>query len=109
MKQNLQIQESFNPYTVKNHSDIEHDMMLSNIKILIKQPTGRAFIKYLLKHFGVGELPPLNIDESFRQDMIGFLRAGESIFNICAQADSIETGLILAEIKKEKYDANKTT
>jgi len=36
--------------------------------------------------------------------MIGFNRAGESIFNIAAQADQLTTGILIAEIQKEKYN-----
>ncbi len=79
-------------------------MMLANLKSILAKSEGRAFGKYLLKHFGVGEYPAPGIDKDLLLEIMGFNRAGESIFSIMAQADSITTGQILAEIQREKYN-----
>lgn len=98
-------QYQFNPYkSADNTSQKEHEMMLANLRIILSRPEGKAFMKYLFKHFGFGEYPPIGMDGSTLYDMIGFSRAGESIFSIAAQADSTTTGIIMAEIQKEKYN-----
>lgn len=79
-------------------------MMLANLKIILSRPEGKAFMKYLLKHFGVGEYPPAAMDEAILRDFMGFSRAGQSIFSIAAQADQLTTGILMAEIQKEKYN-----
>ena len=98
-------QYQFNPYKdAGNTSQKEHDMMLANLKIILSRPEGKAFMKYLFKHFGIAEGPPVGPDTTILYDMIGFNRAGESIFNIAAQADQLTTGILIAEIQKEKYN-----
>lgn len=101
--------QKFNPYKELDPQDKEHELMLSNLRILITRPEGREFIKYILKNFGFGEVPPMNLAEALTRDMMGFNRAGEAFFNIAAQADPIQTGLILAEIQKEKYSVQNET
>lgn len=98
----------FNPYTDKHHEIKEHETMLLDLGLILSTPHGQNFIKYLLKHFGVGDLPEINMPDKLRDDYIGFLRAGQSIFEIVSQADTIKAGLILAQIQKEKMDAFKT-
>lgn len=98
-------QYQFNPYkSADNTSQKEHEMMLANLRIILSRPEGKAFMKYLFKHFGVAEGPPIGMDTTILYDMLGFSRAGESIFSIAAQADSTTTGIIMAEIQKEKYN-----
>jgi len=98
-------QYQFNPYqNADNTSQKEHEMMLSNLKTLLSRSEGKAFIKYLFKHFGIAEVPPIGMDISLLHDMLGFSRAGESLFSIAAQADPTTTGIIMAEIQKEKYN-----
>ena len=98
-------QYQFNPYkSADNTSQKEHEMMLANLRIILSRPEGKAFMKYLFKHFGVAEGPPIGLDTSILYDMLGFNRAGESIFSIAAQADSTITGILMAEIQKEKYN-----
>lgn len=82
-------------------------MMLTDLSFILQRIEGQRLFKYLFKHFGVSELPPLNIDPDFRLDMMGYLRAGKALFEIASQANSQATGLILAEIQKEKYDVRR--
>lgn len=96
-----------NPYNESKNDKIEHELMLGDLRAVIATNHGRRFIKYLFKHFSVGEVPPIGLDSDLTRDMMGFLRAGTSIFDCVAQADSIQAGLILAEVQKEKYDAIK--
>lgn len=85
----------------------EHETMLEALAFLISTSQGKIFLKYLLKHFAVGEMPPIGMPDGIKEEYMGLLRAGNSIFEIMSQADSIKTGLLLAEIQKEKYDVAK--
>jgi hypothetical protein len=96
-----------NPYSDEKFDKLEHEQVLSDIRLILGTQHGKRFFKYLFKHFGVSELPPAGLDENLLKDMMGFFRAGGSIFDLAAQADSINAGLILAEIQKEKYDVTK--
>lgn len=94
----------FNQYKEIQQGLNEHEAMLQDLGLILATPPGQNFIKYLLKHFGVGDLPAINIPANLRDEYIGFLRAGQSIFEIASQADSLKAGLILAQIQKEKFD-----
>lgn len=94
----------FNPFDDKDTSQKEHEMMLTNLRSILKLSEGKAFAKYLIKHFGVGEYPQPGIDKDLLLEIMGFSRAGESIFAILAQADPITTGQLMAEIQREKYN-----
>lgn len=94
----------FNPFREVQTEALEHENMLLDLSHILSTPQGQNFIKYLLKHFGVGDLPAVNIPPNIRDEYLGFLRAGQSVFEIVSQADDIKAGLILAKIQKEKYD-----
>lgn len=94
----------FNPYVDVHKELLEHESMLQDLGHVLKSEQGQAVFKYLMKHFGVGELPDINIPTNLRDEYIGFLRAGKGIFDIVSQADTIKAGLLLAQIQKEKYD-----
>lgn len=83
----------------------EHQQMLMDLSLVLKTEAGKNLIKYFFKSFGVTELPPRGLPNDLKDEYLGFLRAGQSIFEIVSQADTIKAGLILAEIQKEKYDA----
>lgn len=98
---------AFNPYTQKTEILNEHDQMLQDLGLVLTTPHGQNFIKYLMKHFSVADLPPIGLPDEVRQEYIGFLRAGQSLFEIVSQADTNKAGLILAQIQKEKFDVIK--
>ena len=83
---------------------IEHRDILLAIRSMLGTPSGRAFFKYLFKHFQVGELPEMGLDGTMLADTLGFLRAGNSVFKLVAEADAEMAGKFLAENEKEKYD-----
>ena len=95
----------FNPFDSKESSQKEHEAMLSNLRSILKTTDGKLFAKYLMKHFGVGEYPQPGIEKDLLLEVMGFNRAGESIFSILSQADANTTGQLLAEIQREKYNA----
>ncbi len=88
----------------KNKDAIEHRDAKLNIAAVIVTKPGREFFKYLLKSLDVGEVPELGMEGAFLHDRLGFLRAGNSIFKLMAEANAKITGELLAEIEKEKQD-----
>lgn len=99
---------NFNPFVSDKHSDKEHQKMLTNLKLILDTSHGREFVKYLFKHFMVGQMPPLGLQGELKTDMIGYLRAGTSIFEIASQADVETTGTILAQAQRENYASKET-
>lgn len=83
---------------------IEHRDILLDIRALLSSSSGKNFFKYLFKHFQVGELPEMGLDGTMLADTLGFLRAGNSVFKLVAEADAEMAGRFLAENEKEKYD-----
>lgn len=83
---------------------IEHRDMLLALRAILSKKEGKDFIKYLFKSFDVGQPPPEGLEGSLLHDRLGFLRAGNSIFKIAAEADNEIAGLLLAQIEKERYD-----
>lgn len=83
---------------------IEHRDVLLDIRSMLVSNSGRKFFKYLFKNLGVGELPEMGLEGNLLMDRMGFLRAGNSIFKLVAEADFEMAGNLLAQIEKEKYE-----
>jgi hypothetical protein len=83
---------------------IEHRDAILNIRAVLATRPGKEFFKYLFKALAVGELPELGIEGTYLAERIGFLRAGNSIFKLTAEANFELAGLLLAEIEKDRYD-----
>lgn len=98
---------AFNPFDSSKDINEEHERMLMDLQSLMSHSAGKNFIKYLFKNFMVGELPPISMEGAILHDYTGFLRAGQSIFEIASQADPTTAGLILSELQKEKYNVKK--
>lgn len=81
---------------------IEHRDVLLNIRAVLATASGKEFVKYLFKHFGVGELPEIGLDGSLLMDKIGFLRAGTAIFDLVAEAEPDQAANLLAQNVKER-------
>jgi hypothetical protein len=82
---------------------IEHRDVLLAIRAILSTSSGKLFFKYLFKHFEVSELPEIGLDEQFLRDKLGFLRAGNSIFKLVAEANAEVAGALLAENEKDRY------
>lgn len=82
---------------------IEHRDVLLDLRAIIATSSGKNFLKYLFKHLEVGELPQLGLDGSMLMDKLGFLRAGNSIFKLVAEANAEVAGALLAQIEKDRY------
>jgi hypothetical protein len=81
-----------------------HAEMLKDIQAVLATKSGRSFIKYLFREFEVGELPPIGLEGNILMDKLGFLRAGNSVFKMVAEANHEAAGQILGQIEKEKYE-----
>lgn len=82
---------------------IEHRDALLDVRAILATTSGKNFFKYLFKNFEVNELPPLGLEGSLLMDKLGFLRAGNSIFKLIAEADANMAASILAQIEKDRY------
>ena len=80
-----------------------HQAMLLDIQQLLGTKAGKSFVKYLFFTLSVAEVPPLGMVDDFLRDHIGYLRAGNAVFNIVAEANPEMAGTILGQIQKEKY------
>lgn len=81
----------------------EHRDALISINNILNTKDGKFFVKYLLKNFDVGEMPEFGLTGDSLMDRIGFLRAGNSVFKIIAEANSDIAASILAQIEREKH------
>lgn len=82
---------------------IEHRDALLDVRAVLATISGRNFFKYLFKSFEVGVLPDYGLEGNFLHDKLGFLRAGNSIFKLVAEADAEQAATILAKIEKDRY------
>lgn len=82
---------------------IEHRDVLLAIRAVLATSSGKTFFKYLFKHFEVAQLPEIGIEGTLLADRLGFLRAGNSIFQLVAEADAEAAAQLLAHNEKERY------
>ena len=81
---------------------IEHRDALLDIRAVLVTTSGRNFFKYLFKHLEVGEVPELGLEGNILHDKLGFLRAGNAIYKLTAEANAEIAGSLLAENEREK-------
>lgn len=81
--------------------------MLLDIQAILATKVGKNFITYLFVNLEVGELPVIGLSGEFLLDRLGFLRAGNSIFKMVAEASPEIAGQILGHIEKVKNENNK--
>ena len=82
---------------------IEHRDVLLNLRAILATASGQHFISYLFKNFDVGVLPEMGLDGAILMDRLGFLRAGQSVFDLVSEANADIAAKLLAEIKRERY------
>jgi hypothetical protein len=82
---------------------LEHREVLQDLKSVLASAAGRRLFKYLFKHLEVAELPMMGLEGLLLMDKMGFLRAGNAIFKLAAEADAQAAASILAEKEKELY------
>lgn len=77
--------------------------ILLDIQSVLATKPGRNLMRFLFEEFGVGQLPEIGISDEYLRDRLGFLRAGQLIFNVVAEAHPETAGNILAQIEREKH------
>lgn len=87
----------------QNKEALKHREAILAIQDILGTKSGKAFVKYLLESFDVGELPVVGLSGDFLMDRLGFLRAGNSVFKIIAEANPDIAGQLIAQIEKERY------
>lgn len=95
----------------KNHQDVDpelakHRALMNDINALLATVSGRNFVKYLFESFGVGELPQPFTKAEELIERVAFLRTGQSIYKLIANANPLMAATIMAEIEKEKLNEN---
>lgn len=81
---------------------IEHRDVLLDVQAILATTSGKNFIKYLFKNLEVTELPLLGMSGDILMDKLGFLRAGNSIFKLVAEASPDIAGALLSTIERER-------
>lgn len=84
---------------------LEHRDALLDIRAIMATSSGVRFLKYLFKNLQVGTIPPMGTEGNLLMEQLGFLRAGNSVFDIACEANETVSAGILAKIRKEHNDA----
>ncbi len=79
---------------------------LQDVKRILGTDYGQRFLKYLLESLDFGQYPDIGTPENILYDKLGFLRAGQSVFQLIAVADPELAGYLVGQIEKGRY-ANK--
>jgi len=82
---------------------LEHRQIVLDIQTILASKSGKSFIKYLFESFEVGILPERGLPQDILMDYLGFLRAGNQIFKIVAEANPEIAGTLLGQIEKERH------
>lgn len=82
----------------------EQQAVLIAIASLIKTSDGKKIFKYLFKSLDVTGLPDLEMKDNKLHEYLGFLRAGQSIYNLTCAADPDAAALILSKLEREKHE-----
>ena len=74
-------------------------------RTLVGFPPGREFIKHLFRIGGVGTLPDEGLVPEFLRAELGRLKLAREIYQLVAEAEPEKAALLLAEVEKERRDA----
>ena len=77
--------------------------MLLDLRAVLATQSGKRAFKYLLKHLGVNELPEMGLTGELLMDKLGFLRAGNAVFRLLAEADVEVTSKLITKNEKERH------
>ena len=83
---------------------LEHRDVLLAIGSIIKNSEGVKLFKYLFKSLSVAELPDQDMEGKILYEYLGLLRAGNSIYKLVCEADSMMAASILSKLERERYD-----
>ena len=82
---------------------IAHQDMLKSIAVVLSNPHGKKFIKYLLTSFDFGKYPAVGLRDQDLLEYTAFLRSGQSIYNMVLEAEPELTGQLITEMEKEQH------
>lgn len=82
---------------------LEHRDIILDVRAVLVTSSGQNLFKYLFKHFGITDLPELGLEGQILFEKLGFLRAGNSIFKLVAEANAETAATLLATTEKERY------
>ena len=83
---------------------IEHRDVLLAIGSILQTKEGQQLFEYLFKHLEVATLPDQTSDGKLLFEHLGFLRAGNSVYQLVCEADSEKAASILAKIERKRYE-----
>lgn len=92
-----------NPTQEEISEAIEHRDVLLDVRAILATPSGKNFFKYLFKSLDVVELPEIGLEGNLLMERLGFLRAGNSIFKLVAEANAEMAATLLAQTEKDRY------
>ena len=97
-----ELEEYLQQQELREH--LEHRDVLLAIGVLIKQKEGLQLFKYLFKSLEVATVPDAGMEDKELHDLLGFLRAGNSIYKLVCEADFTIAASIISELEREKYN-----
>lgn len=83
---------------------LEHQDVLLAIAAVIETKEGKKIFEYLFKNLEVGTLPPINLRGEELHEMLGFLRAGNSIYKLVCEAATESAASILSSLERKRYE-----
>lgn len=82
---------------------IEHRDVLLAVRAVLNTPSGKTFLKYILKSLSANQSPEQGLEGNALHDRLGVIRAGNSIFKIACEASAQITAALVCEIEQELY------
>lgn len=82
---------------------LEHRDVILAVRAILATASGMNYFKYLFKYFDVAQMPQRGLEGNELHDTLGFMRAGNSIFKLVAEANADSASSLLAMIEKERY------
>ena len=89
---------------LERREQVEHQNVLLAIGSILKQKEGLQLFSYLFKSLEVATVPDIGMEGNSLHELLGHMRAGNSIYKLACEADFEITAKILAEIERIKYD-----
>lgn len=77
--------------------------VLLHLRSVLKTQSGQEVFKYLFKHFEVTKLPDVGLTDELLRDKLGFLRAGQIVFELASEADAVIASNLLAQNERLRY------
>ena len=82
----------------------EHQDALLAVSSILKTKEGLILFKYLFKNLDVTRLPDRDLPPELLKEVLGFLRAGRTVYEIACEADSETAAKLIAKLERERHD-----